>query len=174
MIELQTMNEIPIYTIIKIEAEEAEIPMLTFYVKEDTMDEPEEISMEELTAYDRNLGIGDQVIIGPDETLFPLDMAENLGMFDEIDPLSQISETDPRQWQMEWMDNYMDALEELEDSTTREKAKIHENKSIKSRKIYGDECIYAEITDKTESMLYRTKWFRRSDHFMGNVPSSWK
>ena len=36
MIELQTMNEIPIYTIIKIEAEEAEIPMLTFYVKEDT------------------------------------------------------------------------------------------------------------------------------------------
>ena len=34
-------------------------------------------------------------------------MAENLGMFDEIDPLSQISETDPRQWQMEWMDNYM-------------------------------------------------------------------
>ena len=105
MIELQTMNEIPIYTIIKIEAEEAEIPMLT---------------LEELTAYDRNLGIGDQVIIGPDETLFPLDMAENLGMFDEIDPLSQISETDPRQWQMEWMDNYMDALEELEDSTTRE------------------------------------------------------
>lgn len=76
--------------------------------------------MEELTAYDRNLGIGDQVIIGPDETLFPLDMAENLGMFDEIDPLSQISETDPRHWQMEWMDNYMDALEELEDSTTRE------------------------------------------------------
>ena len=109
MIELQTMNEIPIYTIIKIEAEEAEIPMLTFYVKEDSMDEPEEISMEELTAYDRNLGIGDQVIIGPD-----------LGMFDEIDPLSQISETDPRHWQMEWMDNYMDALEELEDSTTRE------------------------------------------------------
>lgn len=51
--ELQTMNEIPIYTIIKIEAEEAEIPMLTFYVKEDSMDEPEEISMEELTAYDR-------------------------------------------------------------------------------------------------------------------------
>lgn len=88
--------------------------------EEDSMDEPEEISMEELTAYDRNLGIGDQVIIGPDETLFPLDMAENLGMFDEIDPLSQISETDPRQWQMKWMDNYMDALEELEDSTTRE------------------------------------------------------
>ena len=29
--------------IIKIEAEEAEIPMLTFYVKEDSMDEPEEI-----------------------------------------------------------------------------------------------------------------------------------
>ena len=43
----------------------------------------------------------------------------NLSKFDEIDPLSQISETDPRQWQMEWMDNYMDALEELEDSTTR-------------------------------------------------------
>ena len=39
MIELQTMNEIPIYTIIKIEAEEAEIPMLTFYVKEDSMED---------------------------------------------------------------------------------------------------------------------------------------
>lgn len=50
MIELQTMNEIPIYTIIKIEAEEAEIPMLTFYVKEDSMDEPEEISMEEFNS----------------------------------------------------------------------------------------------------------------------------
>ena len=35
------MNEIPIYTIIKIEPEEAEIPMLTFYVKEDAMDEPD-------------------------------------------------------------------------------------------------------------------------------------
>ena len=34
--------------LLKIEAEEAEIPMLTFYVKEDSMDEPEEISMEEL------------------------------------------------------------------------------------------------------------------------------
>ena len=95
------MNEIPIYTIIKIEPEEAEIPMLTFYVKED-----------------RNLKVGDQVVIGADETLFPLDMAENLGMFDDIDPLSQIPEVAPRQWQMEWMNNYMDALEELEDSTT--------------------------------------------------------
>jgi hypothetical protein len=37
--ENKIMNEIPIYTIIKIEAEEAEIPMLTFYVKEDAMDE---------------------------------------------------------------------------------------------------------------------------------------
>lgn len=107
-----------------VKQELAEIPMLTFYVKEDSMDEPEEISMEELTAYDRNLGIGDQVIIGPDETLFPLDMAENLGMFDEIDPLSQISETDPRQWQMEWMDNYMDALEELEASNEQQNHKL--------------------------------------------------
>ena len=94
--------------------------MLTFYVKEDAMDESEEISMEELIAYDRNLKVGDQVVIGADETLFPLDMAENLGMFDEIDPLSQIPETDPRQWQMEWMNNYMDALEELDDFTIRE------------------------------------------------------
>lgn len=114
------MNEIPIYTIIKIEPEEAEIPKLVFYLKEDGVHETEEISMEELTAYDRNLKIGDQVVIGADETLFPIEMAENLGMFDEIDLLSQISETDPRQWQMEWMNNYMDALEELDDSTTRE------------------------------------------------------
>ena len=118
--ENKIMNEIPIYTIIKIEAEETEIPMLTFYVKEDAMDEPEKISMEELTSYDRNLKVGDQVVIGADETLFPLDMAENLGMFDDIDPLSQIPEVDPRQWQVEWMNNYMDALEELEDSTTNQ------------------------------------------------------
>ena len=118
--ENKIMNEIPIYTIMKIEAEEAEIPMLTFYVKEDSMDEPEEISMEELTAYDRNLGIGDQVIIGLDESLFPIFKAENLGMFELFVPLSQLSETYPRQWQMEWIDNNMDALEELEDSTTRE------------------------------------------------------
>lgn len=120
MRQIKAMNEIPIYMIIKIEPEESENPMLTFYVKEDDIEELEEISMTEAIAYDRNLKIGDQVVIGADETLFPLDMAENLGMFDEIDPLSQISETDPRQWQMEWMDNYMDALEELEDSTTRE------------------------------------------------------
>ena len=31
MIELQKMDEIPIFTIVKIEAEETEIPMLTFY-----------------------------------------------------------------------------------------------------------------------------------------------
>ena len=43
--ENKIMNEIPIYTIIKIEAEEAEIPMLSFYVKEDSIDETEEISM---------------------------------------------------------------------------------------------------------------------------------
>lgn len=114
------MNEIPIYTIIKIEPEEAEIPMLTFYLKEDDVEKTEEFSMEELTAYDRNLKIGDQVVIGADETLFSIEMAENLGMFDEIDPLSQISQTDSRQWQMEWMNNYMDALEELDDSITRE------------------------------------------------------
>ena len=30
MMELQTMNKIPIYTIVQIEAEDAEIPMLTF------------------------------------------------------------------------------------------------------------------------------------------------
>ena len=46
MMELQTMNKIPIYTIVQIEAEDAEIPMLTFYVKEDAVDEPEEISMD--------------------------------------------------------------------------------------------------------------------------------
>ena len=62
MMELQTMNKIPIYTIVQIEAEDAEIPMLTFYVKEDAVDEPEEISMEELTAYDRNLGIGGRYV----------------------------------------------------------------------------------------------------------------
>ena len=45
-------------------------------------------------------------------------------MFDEIDPLSQISETDPRQWQMEWMDNYMDALEELEASNEQQNHKL--------------------------------------------------
>ena len=114
------MNEIPIYTIIKIEPEATEIPKLTFYLKEDDMEETEEISMEELTAYDRNLKIGDQVVIGADETLFSIEMAENLGMFDEIDSLSQISEIDSRQWQIEWMNHYMDALEELDDSITRE------------------------------------------------------
>lgn len=89
--ENKTMNEIPIYTIIKIAPEEAEIPKLTFYLKEDDVEETEEISME-----------------------------ENLGMLDDIDPLSQIPEADPRQWQMEWMNNYMDALEELDDSTIKE------------------------------------------------------
>lgn len=122
MRQIKAMNEIPIYMIIKIEPEESENPMLTFYVKEDDIEELEEISMTEAIAYDRNLKIGDQVVIGADETLFPLDMAENLGMFDEIDPLAQIPEADPRQWQMEWMNNYMDALEELDDSinTNRE------------------------------------------------------
>ena len=29
-------------------------------------------------------------------------------------------------------------------------------------------------TDKTQNMLYRSKWLRWSDHPMGNVSTSWK
>mgnify|MGYP000520875579 CR=1 FL=1 len=38
---------------------------------------------------------------------------------------------------------------------------------LKSRKIYGDECIYAEITDKTENMLYRAKMVPAVRSFYG-------
>lgn len=112
------MNEILVYKIVKIEQEE--LPMLNFYLKLAEDNGTEEISMEESTAYERNLKLGDNVIIGPDETLFPLAMAENLGFFDEIDPFTQSNEQDPHQWQMEWMDDYLDALEELDESTSKE------------------------------------------------------
>lgn len=112
------MDEKLIYKIIKIEQET--IPMLNFYLKLAEENETEQISMEESVAYERNLKIGDKVIIGPDETLFPLAMAENLGLFDEIDPFTQSKEQDPHQWQMEWMDDYLDALEELDESTSKE------------------------------------------------------
>lgn len=45
---------------------------------------------------------------------------------------------------------------------------------IKSRNVFATAYLAYLVADKTESMLYRAKWFRRSDHFMGNVSSSWK
>ena len=112
------MNEILIYKITKIEKDT--IPLLNFYLKLIDDDETEQISMDESTAYERNLKTGDKVMIGPDETLFPLAMAENLGFFDEIDYFSQSQEQDTHQWQMEWMDQYMNALEELDESTSKQ------------------------------------------------------
>lgn len=70
------MNEILIYKITKIEQDT--IPLLNFYLKLIDDDETEQISMDESTAYERNLKTGDKVVIGSDETLFPLAMAENL------------------------------------------------------------------------------------------------
>ena len=33
---------------------------------------------------------------------------------------------------------------------------------------------YTHLDVYKRQMLYRAKWFRWSNHFMGNVPSSWK
>lgn len=112
------MNEILIYKIVKIEQEE--LPMLNFHLLTLDGDEAEQISMEESTAYERNLKVGDEVIIGPDETLFPVAMAENLGFFEEMDFFTDVNDQDPHQWQMEWMDHYIDALEELDESMSKE------------------------------------------------------
>ena len=111
------MDEIIIYTIIKIEKEDfvkGSIPMVTIYLEDEDGAE-EIISMEESCMYMRELDMGSKVVIGLDGDLFPLSMAENLGMFDEHEEISEIDLSSSKGWQAEWMENYMNALEELED-----------------------------------------------------------
>lgn len=111
------IDKLMIYEIKGIEKdllEEGNIPMLTIYL-EDQEGMEEIISMEESLMYERQLQKGSKVVIGPDGNLFPLSMAENLGMLDEEQEIPGICLQQQENWQAEWMENYMDALEEMDD-----------------------------------------------------------
>lgn len=107
-----------IYTIMRIdEADfgcegrpEGYIPMVTVYL-EDEYGGAEVIEMEDAQMYHRALDEGSQVVIGGDGTLYSLEAARRQA---DIIPVEETADTDQ---QNQWLEGYMDAVEELEEES---------------------------------------------------------
>lgn len=107
-----------IYTIMRIdEADfgcegrpEGYIPMVTVYL-EDEYGGAEVIEMEDAQMYHRALDEGSQVVIGGDGTLYSLEAARRQA---DIIPVEETADTDQ---QSQWLEGYMDAVEELEEES---------------------------------------------------------
>lgn len=65
--------------------------------------------MEDAMMYERQLDEGTEVIIGEDDTLYAADSYIELDIEDD-----EITETHTADKQSEWLDNYIDAIEEME------------------------------------------------------------
>lgn len=87
---------------------EGYIPMVTVYL-EDEYGGAEVIEMEDAQMYHRALDEGSQVVIGGDGTLYSLEAARRQA---GIIPVEEIADTDQ---QNQWLEGYMDAVEELEE-----------------------------------------------------------
>ena len=107
-----------IYTIMRIdEADfgcegrpEGYIPMVTVYL-EDEHGGAEVIEMEDAQMYHRALDEGSQVVIGGDGTLYSLEAARRQA---DIIPVEETADIDQ---QNQWLEGYMDAVEELEEES---------------------------------------------------------
>lgn len=107
-----------IYTIMRIdEADfgcegrpEGYIPMVTVYL-EDEYGGAEVIEMEDAQMYHRALDEGSQVVIGGDGTLYSLEAARRQA---DIIPVEETADTNQ---QNQWLEGYMDAVEELEEES---------------------------------------------------------
>lgn len=107
-----------IYTIMRIdEADfgcegrpEGYIPMVTVYL-EDEYGGAEVIEMEDAQMYHRALDEGSQVVIGGDGTLYSLEAARRQA---DIIPVEETADIDQ---QNQWLEGYMDAVEELEEES---------------------------------------------------------
>ncbi len=89
---------------------EGYIPMVTVYL-EDEYGGAEVIEMEDAQMYHRALDEGSQVVIGGDGTLCRLEAA---GRQADIIPVEETADTDQ---QNQWLEGYMDAVEELEEES---------------------------------------------------------
>jgi len=87
---------------------EGYIPMVTVYL-EDEYGGAEVIEMEDAQMYHRALDEGSQVVIGGDGTLYSLEAARRQA---DIMPVEETADTDQ---QNQWLEGYMDAVEELEE-----------------------------------------------------------
>lgn len=109
-------QDMTIYTIMRIdEADfgcegrpEGYIPMVTVYL-EDEYGREEVIEMEDAQMYHRALDEGSRVVIGGDGTLYSLEAARRQA---DIIPMEEMADTDQ---QNQWLEGYMDAVEELEE-----------------------------------------------------------
>ncbi|CDE69765.1 putative uncharacterized protein [Clostridium sp. CAG:277] len=89
---------------------EGYIPMVTVYL-EDEYGGAEVIEMEDAQMYHRALDEGSQVVIGGDGTLYSLEAARRQA---DIIPVEETADTDQ---QNQWLEGYMDAVEELEEES---------------------------------------------------------
>ena len=89
---------------------EGYIPMVTVYL-EDEYGGAEVIEMEDAQMYHRALDEGSQVVIGGDGTLYSLEAARQQA---DIIPVEETADTDQ---QNQWLEGYMDAVEELEEES---------------------------------------------------------
>ena len=87
---------------------EGYIPMVTVYL-EDEYGGAEVIEMEDAQMYHRALDEGSKVVIGGDGTLYSLEAARQQA---DIIPVEETADTDQ---QNQWLEGYMDAVEELEE-----------------------------------------------------------
>ena len=89
---------------------EGYIPMVTVYL-EDEYGGAEVIEMEDAQMYHRALDEGSQVVIGGDGTLYSLEAARRQA---DIIPVEETADIDQ---QNQWLEGYMDAVEELEEES---------------------------------------------------------
>lgn len=92
---------------------EGYIPMVIVYL-EDEYGGAEVIEMEDAQMYHRALDEGSQVVIGGDGTLYSLEAARRQA---DIIPVEETADIDQ---QNQWLEGYMDAVEELEEESRLE------------------------------------------------------
>ena len=109
-------QDITVYTIIRIDESdfgcegrpEGYIPMVDVLL-EDEYGREHSVEMEDAMMYQRALDEGSRVVIGGDGTLYSLEAARRQA---DIIPVEETADTDQ---QNQWLEGYMDAVEELEE-----------------------------------------------------------
>lgn len=103
-----------IYTIIRIDEEdfgcegrpEGTMPEVSVYLEAEDGEE-QIIVIEDAIMYTRQLDVGSKVVIGPDGSLYRPDHL--------MAPVDMEKDNTSARFQNEWMDNYLDAVDELDE-----------------------------------------------------------
>ncbi|MDD6070349.1 MAG: hypothetical protein PUC12_05950 [Clostridiales bacterium] len=109
-----SMEEI-IYTIVRIEEEDfgcegrpdGAVPEVSVYLKSENKDS-KIVVMEDSVMYTRQLDVGSKVIIGSDGSLYHPDCV--------MAPVDMEKDDNSARLQNEWMEHYMDAVDELDET----------------------------------------------------------